>query len=339
MKNWIGCFFFCTNLIFGAEFHLKQRLEQAHCGDYIVTQADQIITVLTIRSINDHSLIFEEISAPLKTLKKLPDSWPAWVQAKAPGHTSWSMAEIDLESGQIIECYSFSRRTWVRLAQNESLVATLIHLPLQQIPPHLRRKIGPPPLNDEPDFRKIWNPPLIREGQKVENASFEVYTTTWPEDGSELSNKQVALYFDQENQFALPFWIQLETAHASASVRTIDSGRNLPLVYREMPRRNPEFIGSPQKTKNGLRFLLKSPKYYQEFELFAVDTTTKDKKITPIPHSLGLGGEEWLHLEVDQEELEQILQPNHRYTWLLVPVGHNSSYIESVKPFVWPLNH
>ena len=97
----------------------------------------------------------------------------------------------------------------------------------------------------------------------------------------------------------------------------------------------PEFVGLPLKTKNGLRLNLKSPKYYKEFELFAIDVTNQKKQIFPITHSLVDGDDEWKTVEIDFEELGQTLEAEHRYTWLLVPVGHSESYTETHKPFVW----
>lgn len=333
MKCRILYFFCCASAIFGA--HMKERLEKAKSGDYIVTEANKMITLLAIRSHTSDALILEEISAPVSNLKQMPASWAEWVKAKAPGHTSWSMIEIDLQSGQVLECYSFSRSAWVQVSQNESIMATLLDLPLKPVASDERKRIGPPPLNGEPDFRKIWNPPLIFERKKVENAHFDVFQTTWPKDGSELSNQQVILYFDQEKRIPLPFWIQVDTAHATAALRTIDSGKNLPAPHRTLPRRVPEFIGSPQKTAQGIRLSLKSPKYYRQFELFAIDITGKEKQICPITHSLTQSDGEFLTIEVDAENLKESLKPNHRYTWLLVPTGHSGSYTESHKPFTW----
>jgi hypothetical protein len=335
MKNWFLCFLLCSSVIFGAEFRLKERLEKAKSGDYIVTEAGKMITVLAIRANTANSVILEEISAPVANLKKMPSSWPEWVKAKAPGHTSWSMIEIDLRSGEVLECYSFSRSAWLQVSQNESLIATLLHLPMKNIDSDRRKKIGPQPMEGEMDIRKVWNPPLVFEGQKVENVHFDVYETTWPKDGTELSNQIVSLYFDREKRFPLPFWVQVETSHATAALRTIDSGKNLPSPYRNLPRRIPEFVGHAQKTENGLRLSLKSPKYYRQFELFAIDITTKEKQICPVTHSLVRGEEEFLTIEIDREDLKESLEPDHRYTWLLVPIGHSESYTESHKPFVW----
>lgn len=336
MKAWFCAFFCSTTLLFsGMEMRLKERLEKGKSGDYIVTEANKMITVLVLRSSTKRSLVLEEISAPAQNLKNRPSSWIDWVKAKAPGHTSWSMIEMDPQSGQVMECYSFSRSAWIPMSQKESLFATLLDLPMKKVSPENLRKIGPPPLEGEPDFRKVWTPPLIFEGKALENAQFEVYETVWPEDDSELSNQQVSLYFDREKRSPLPFWVQVETSHVIASLRTIDSGKNLPVIYRSMPRRVPEFVGMPQKTEQGIRLHLKSPKYYRQFELFAVDVTTKEKQIYPLSHSLIQGDDELVTVVVDQEDLKQTLKPDHRYTWLLVPIGHTESYTESMKPFLW----
>jgi hypothetical protein len=331
MGKWL-CLFFCAfSCLFSLD--IKERLAKAKSGDYIVTEANKMITLIAIRSITPQSIVLEEISAPLPNLKERPTSWPEWVKAKAPGHTSWSMIEIDLQNSQILECFSFSRSAWIQLSQKESLLATLLNLPLHKA--EHRRRIGPAPMAGEADHRKIWNPPLVCEGKKKNDAQFDVFETTWPQDSSELAGKKVSLYFDREKQFPLPFWIEVETSHATAALRTIDSGKNLPSLHRHIPRRVPEFVGQPQKTKNGLRLSLKSPKYYRQFELFAIDITTREKQICPVTYSLSHGDGELLTLEIDEDELSQTLQSDHRYTWLLVPVGHSESYTESSKPFLW----
>lgn len=328
-------FLILSTLLFGADFRLKDRLEKAKPGDYIVTESNHMVTLLSVRSHTSSSLILEEISAPLQNLKKRPSSWPEWVKCKAPGHTSWSMLEMDLENGQILECYSFTRSAWIHLSAKESLIATLSHLPMKKIAPNDRRRIGPPPLTGETDIRKIWNPPLIVEGEKIEDATFDAYQTSWPEDGSELSGKTVALYFDKEKKFPFPFWVHVETSHLTGALRTIDSGKNLTSPYPNLPRRIPEFIGSPKKIETGLRLSIKSPKYYKNFELFAIDLTTKEKQITPLHYTLEKQEEEHLSLDIDQEELMQTLKTDHRYTFLLVPIGYSQSYTESPKSILW----
>ncbi len=330
-------FFFLslTLSLSAAPFRLKERLEKAHIGDYVVSEAGKTTTLLCIRSLTPHSCILEEISAPSQNLKQKPSSWAEWIKENAPGHSSWSMIEIDLESGQILECFSFSKSAWVQTSQKENVIARLLYLPMKQVGVERQRKIGPPPMPGEPDFRKVWTPPLTFEGKKLESFRFDVFETVWPEDDTELSGQQVFLYFDRDQKLPLPFWIQIETSHVSAALRTIDAGKNLPIIHRNIPRRVPEFVGLPLKTEKTLLLNLKSPKYYKAFELYAIDITQKEKLIIPITHSLIEGDQEWKTVSIDLEELNQMLKIDHRYTWLLVPTDHTESYTESPKPFVW----
>jgi len=334
MIKWLLFLCFLTTTAFTNQYPLRERLEKAKSGDFIVFEANKTITLLAIRSISEQSMVLEEISAP--AMKKKPNSWAEWIQAKAPGHTSWSMIEIDLQNRQVLECYSFSRGAWLSQSPQDSFLAGLLHLPVTPIEQQNLRRIGSPPQDGEKDRRQIWNPPLIVNGEKVENISFTAYEAVWPQDNSELAGKTVSLYFDSEAKSPLPCWIQVDTGNITASLRAIDSGHKLPLSpYRSMPRRVPEFVTAPVKSKNGLRFAIKSPKYYKSFELFAVDVTSREKQIHLITHSLTSGEGETLTLQVDIEELSQVLQPNHKYTWLIVPSGHNSSYTEFQKPFTW----
>lgn len=223
----------------------------------------------------------------------------------------------------------------MQLSSRDSLFSTLLQLPLKPIPEEKRRRIGPPPLSGEIDLRQVWEPPLVFEGKKKENARFNVFETVWPQDGSELAGKTISLFFDQENIFPLPFWIQMETPHATAQVRTIDAGRNFTSPHRTFPRRVPEFLGSPRRTKNGLIINLRSPKYYREFELYAIDLTTGKRDICPVQFTHIEQKEELLTIQVDNAELQNSLQKEHRYNWLLVPVGYSESYTESAKSFTW----
>lgn len=329
-----------SSSFYGAELSLKERLLKAKSGDYIVAESNKTTTLLCIRSLTSKSVVLEEITIPSKNLKEPPASWAEWIKNKAPGHSSWSMLEVDLETAQIIECYSFSRAAWIQLSTNESLFATLIKLRLNTIRNDERRRIGPPPLSDEKDVRQIWNPPLVFEGKKRERALFDAFQAEWPKDGSELSGKAITLYFDKEIGFPLPFWISVETSHAIGNFRAIDSGRNLPSVYRTLPKRFPQFVGHAKKTEKGLELTVKSPKYFRQFELFVVDVTGKEKQIFPITHSLAQPRQEegLLTLEIDQDDLVQTLEEDHRYTWLLVPMGHSESYTETTRPFTWTLN-
>jgi hypothetical protein len=315
---------------------LKERFERAKPGDYLVFESNKMVTLLAIRSISSQSVIFEEISTPIQSIKPRPTSWGDWIKKKAPGHSSWSMTEIDLNSGEIIECYSFSRSAWIQISSQKSLFATLLHLTLQPLADEKQPRIGPPPMPGEMDVRKIWVPQLCFEGMKQSTPLFDAYETVWPQDGSDFANKTIFLYFDQQTQFPFPFWMQVAASYGSLSLRAIDAGRKLPSFFSHLPRRMPQFIGQPQRTVTGLRMLIKTPKYYEAFELFAIDVTQKERQIQPIAYHQAKRDLELLTIEIKEEELAQHLEPNHLYTWLLVPIGSAQSYAETVTPFFWP---
>lgn len=326
-------FLICGTTLFASP--LYERVEKSQNGDYIVLSINKMITVLSIRSVTPTSLILEEVSAPLGSLDPFPPSWKEWIRDFAPGHTSWSMAEIDLGKKEVIECYSFSNGSWIQPSSENSLFATLLKLPFTKVKDFERKKIGPPPLEGEKDVRKVWNPPLVVEGKKIEKAQFEVFETLWPEDASELAGEKVVLYFDQTLRFPLPFWIDIHTSHATFSFQVIDSGSHLPSHHRSLPKRVPEFLGAPSQTEAGLVLSLKSPKYYRSFELFAVDVTTRQKQIVPIPFSLIEKEGEWVDLAIEDKHLEQLLEKGNRYKWLVVPVGNTEFYAETFQSFPW----
>lgn len=336
-------FFFLAWLPIGAlsaalEKVLEKRIEHAQSGNFSVIEGGKMITVLSLRSITPASLILEEISIPSPKIKTHPASWADWVKAKAPGHTSWSMIEIDRATLEIIECYSFSKAAWIEIGKEESLITTLLDLELERVSPSDQRKIGPPPQAGEADHRKIWTPSLVLDGKKKNEVQFDVYQTIWPKDGSELSGHRVILYFDQDECIPFPCWIQIEATHANVAVRMIDSGTHLPSPHRSFPRKIPQFVGQPLKTPTGLRLCLKSPKYYRHFDIFAVDVTNKEREICPISHTVIQREADLITVELSREHLNQVLEPNHRYTWLVVPVGYTDSYTESARSFTWILD-
>lgn len=316
-------------------FLLKKRLLSAKPGDYIVTESNKMISLLALRSKTARTLVLEEISIPSNALKKRPASWGEWVRQGAKGHSSWSMVEVDFETGNVLECYSFSKNAWIRLSSQDSFLATLLTLPLRCLPEAERRKIGPAPLEGEADRRPLWNPPLLFEGKTIPHAEADAFEAVWPEDGSPLSGRSLTLFFDKTLHFPFPCWFQVETAHASIVLSVLDTGKNLPSPHKTIPRRIPQFLGPPEKRGEALVFCLKCPKYYENFELFAIDITQREKGIFPIPHTRIPQGEEVCLLEVSGAVLDASLEKNHRYTWLLVPEGHTELYAEITQPLLW----
>lgn len=217
-----------------ASISIKERTPFAEPGDYIVSQQDKNFTVLLIRSFNAPKIVFEEISTP-----KAQKNWKEWVQARAPGHTSWVVYEIDLSKDQLIECYSYSHQGWLFLDESQHFLAKLISLPLQKIPLEQKKRIGPAPQNGEEDRRSVWNPPLIVEGKKIEKPQFDSFRGIWPKDDTQLSESRIDLYFRKDGSpFFFPHWIEICNGHFTLKIRVLDSGKHLTSpITGAIPRR------------------------------------------------------------------------------------------------------
>lgn len=228
--------FFAPSLIF--PLNLKEKFTYAKKGDYIVTEQNKTYTLLHIHTINGHKLILEEISIPSHQLKQKQFNWKKWVLEGAKGHTSWIAYEIDLQNDKIIECYSFNKKTFLAGNQIDSFLMILFKLDLKDQPDLEKRRIGPPPPPGEIDYRKIWNPPLYFNGKQVASPKYHACQSIWPKDETELSGKEIILYFDQENElFPFPYWIQIADGSLKFKIRTVDSGTNLQSPFKELPRK------------------------------------------------------------------------------------------------------
>jgi hypothetical protein len=191
---------------------LKERLQPKSLknnilGDFVVTEYQKNLSFLRVHAMSPSSVFLEEINLPVHLAPKKPISWNTWIQEKAPGHTSWLLYQINLDDCKIVDCYSFSRESYITLSDGQSFFSCLMTLPLTQVPLSERKRIGPRPINDMQDTRKLWNPPKIYHGKKIKEPHFQMLQATWPKDDSELSGKLVNLYFDQDQpDFVFPYW-------------------------------------------------------------------------------------------------------------------------------------
>jgi hypothetical protein len=247
-----GFLFFILTILMStccADQTIKNFLSKGENGDYIVARNGKMVNIILIKSILPEKVILEEISAPYQKIASYQDCWNQWVLEKAPHHSSWSIIEIDLKEGTILECYSFSRNTYIQLSPSQSMLASLLQLPLKEVPDRERKKIGPKPPSDESDFRKTWQPPFVFEGKPIEKATFKVMETSWPNDESELAGRVLTLYFDQEMKIPLPLWIDVETSHAIGHFHVIDSGKNL---QSPLKKRSDHFKKRPSVMRRNL---------------------------------------------------------------------------------------
>ncbi len=321
---------------FAAPSSMEEKFAHAEAGDFIVTAQEGNYSLLFIRSITSDTLLLEEISVPHKQIDLKKIDWKKWAAEKAPGHTSWTLYEIDRASGKLIECFSYSKNGWLYLDQSEQFLTRLLTLPLSPVAPAERKKIGPEPGQGEADRRAPWNPPLIVEGKKSSKPAFDVVKTKWPDDGSRLSLCGIELYFAKDRpDFPFPYWLEVHSPHYAFKMRTIDSGHTLvSAMPGPMPHRCPQILGNSQKGQDVWKLFIRTPPYFQKMHLFVIDITADDKATIPILFSAKQGskGEEMI-LEISSSELKRALKNGHRYQWILIPEGSADIYIESEEVF------
>lgn len=226
VKSFILVILLIPFCVFAEETYLRDNLKRAQPGDYIVTAQGKMYTILLIRDRDPSQLVIEEISIPISAA---PRNWRYWIENNAPSHTAWVMYNLDLDNTQIHHYYSFTKNAWFDLAPAENILSTLLNLRLTKVPPTELKKIGPAP-SAGPDLRRPWQPKMIVNGCEIKGVAFAAWHTTWPQDASELSGKEIEVYVPEENEkypSYFPYWLQVSGMSGNAQVRIIDSGTNL----------------------------------------------------------------------------------------------------------------
>ena len=217
-----------STLLQGEELILRNNLQRAQPGDYIVISANKTQTLLLIHAKHQSILTIEEIAVPES--KRSPTlSWKEWINQGAPGHTSWVRYDIDLQTGKMLHYYSFTKKNWFNIPDADNFLSKLLNLKFIQIPENARKRVGPKPRSG-PEMRPLWQPRMIVEGQPIKGVQFDAWRTRWPRDGSDLSDKAIEVYLPQDSQrypAYFPYWLQINGAIGKAKIRIIDSGSKL----------------------------------------------------------------------------------------------------------------
>lgn len=211
---------------------LKDKFEKAEKGDFIVTLENKTYSILVIQNIfftknQDKVLSLAEISIPASEVKSKTFLWKKWIEGNQLKSSSYNIYEIDLKNSKILKAYSVTKKSFFNSTEQDNFFTKLLTLPLEKLSNDKRKKIGPPPLDNSLDTRAYWTPPMVVDGKKQPNSSFDVYQTLWPKDGTDLSGKVIDIYFDKENFLPFPYWIQVSNGNIDVMLKIIDSGKNL----------------------------------------------------------------------------------------------------------------
>ncbi len=211
--------FFVSNL---SAISLKDNIAKAKPGDYIVTARNKNYTLLLVTANTNNRLYFEEITVPLAKIPKNMQSWKEWVRSNAPGHTGWVRYEINLATGQMGGLYSYTQESWYEMEGADAWLSTLLNLSFNPIPEKERKKVG--------SAAMVWNPKMIFEGQEIAAVPFDAWRAKWPKDNTELSGKLIEIYLPADSQTYpayFPYWLQISGMIGKASLRIVDSGKEL----------------------------------------------------------------------------------------------------------------
>ncbi len=291
--------------------NLKDFLKKADKGDYIIAKQNKLISALIIHDISQDKFVLEEISIPENKLEN--KDYKKWLENAASGNTSWTFYEINMNDNELTECFSLTKNAWLNFHENEFIFVKLLTLDLIK-------------------ENNNWSPTKIFEGKK-ENIKLDHYIATWPRDSSIFSSKKIDIYFD-ENNFSFPYWINIQN-EKKPIIRVVDSGKNLKLYKFSVPKRPIEFFGPLLLTKNGIQIKVKTPKYYSNFSLYAMDISKIEKELISFDYNIEYRNTEMMVIEIPIKSLNSKLNKKGKYIWMMSPTEKNSFIAETKSPFVW----
>ncbi|NGX28061.1 MAG: hypothetical protein K940chlam1_00234 [Candidatus Anoxychlamydiales bacterium] len=332
MKKYLLIFLIIFSQAFATNSFFKDKLKSSSKNDYIIYEYNQFYSILSVLDKTLDSLVLQEITISKNTFKKNYISFRKWLQNGGKKSLSWSLYEIDLKTNKIKDAYSVSRNCYINLLNNESLITHLLDLDLKKILDKDRKKIGPPPMRAEVDRRALWQPNKIVDSKKIHKPKLDVYRSIWPNDGSEFASKTFDIYFG--NDFAFPYFIEINNGHISFMIKAIDSGKDLNTPIKNFPKRDAK-ITQIKKLADSLILSLKDASHFENFNLFAIDLTKKDNKIIhPIEFEIKKE-EDLVFLKMDTKYLNTIFEKNHKYRFAIKPSFQDNIYIESNDLFIW----
>lgn len=226
--TFLCCFHFC----FSEETTqpiLLSSLKEARAGDYVVTNQNRMFTLLHLLQVEKEFIILEEVTIPERTFSRHCQPWKSWMSKGAQGHSSWLLYEVRLDTGRLVHCFSVTKNRWIDVSQGNEFLSTLLGMKWSFVPESKRRRMGPPQPGVT-DHRPLWAPRLRVNDQPRSSIAFDVWSSRWPMDGSDLSGLEIEVYLPQKGQgipTAFPSWLEVKGALAQAKIRVHSCGTEM----------------------------------------------------------------------------------------------------------------
>ena len=300
-------------LFSSVSFKMQERLEKAKLGSYVLTEQNNVYSLLFLQEKTKDYVLIEEVLFP----KDACDASElfSWLERGAPHHYSWIEYAIDRVDGTLIECFSLSKNSFLPIEGSDLFLSTLLSLPFSPVPMHEQKKVGPAPLSDEEDRRPLWTPTLFKEGKKYK-VPCNAVRATWPKDESLLSSCSLLCYFPKEELSPFPLWIEASNGHLSYAIHATSFGLfPSPLPHHTIPKRPMRFLHHQEKHSNAITLSLFIPRSHKSWNLFAFDILDPQKLLGPFPCAMQETALEYW--TVTLSNLNAFLQKGHTYTWVL----------------------
>ncbi|MCH9611326.1 MAG: hypothetical protein S4CHLAM81_00430 [Chlamydiales bacterium] len=301
-------------------FSIKEKLADAEKGNWVVTSQGKGATFFFIRGKKRNKLTIEEVSIPIS---RAPHDWKNWFESGAPGHTLWTSSLLDIQSGQLEESFSFTHSGWIDQQEANAFFSTLLNLSFNEVPDDERKKVGYAPKYGQKDRRRLWQPPLVVEGQREADVHFDAYKTRWPNDRSDLAKRKIEVYFTDQSFF--PHWIEVDGKIATVQMHVIDSGKKARSPKPKMPQRKPQISGPIIQDADGITIPLNSPSYFTEFLVLAEDADDYYQRPIALDSSFNGGS-----LFIPDESLHEL---NGSYHFLISPKEEPKCLVTTHNPF------
>lgn len=325
---------------FASAITLKNKLSEATPHSYLVTEQSRNFTFLRIFEKKGNLLILEEVTIPEENFSSRKIGWKEWFERGAPGHTSWMLSKVNLQTGNIEEVYSCDHEAWVDVSEYSSFMATLLNLHFYPVAENERRRIGLPPGYGKPDLRPFWQPRLVVDGKSLSAVFFQSWKARWPTDGSELAKKTIEVYLpeisDAHFPTYFPYWLEVEGKIGSAKIRVVDSGMESHSLRTHFPQRKPTILNHGRWVNDNYVIDLKNPSHISSFMVVAEESDSPFCKSVPLPatfHQLG----DVTKITIKTEDLAPLLSEQEKYHFVITSNDGPFALLET-KQFLVPKN-
>lgn len=151
---------------------------------------------------------------------------------------SWKQAFHQLQSPRKVYLLRISRDSlsifvlknthWVSFQRKDPLpfFVKILRLPLSPAPNHLIKYKG--------KERTPWSPKTSFDGNPVILPS-RAWISIWPKDSSPLSEKNILMYFSDEENLAFPLWTSIDTPTGTVIIKTLELGHQASSPYPALP--------------------------------------------------------------------------------------------------------